>query len=112
VVAAFQLVGCTRTDPAAERAALVERGHGVFSQRCAPCHGPQGDWPIVDRLKGRTADDFYRLFDHLPSVNPIMPRFDEAPEADRRAVAAYLASLKEGRWDAVAVPPASPASRD
>jgi hypothetical protein len=42
-----------------------------------------------------------------------MPRFDDAPEADRRAVAAYLASLKEGRWDdAAAVPPASPASRD
>jgi mono/diheme cytochrome c family protein len=110
-LAAFALVaatGCARTDPAAEHAALVRRGHDVFFARCGPCHGPQGDWPIVDRLGGRTADDFYRLFDRLPSVNPIMPRFDDAPETDKRAAAAYLASLKAGRWDDAATAPPSP----
>jgi mono/diheme cytochrome c family protein len=91
---------CTPRDPAAERAALVKRGAEVFGTRCAPCHGPQGDWPMTARLKGRTAEDFYALFDHLPSVNPIMPPFDDAPAADRRAVAAYLASLKPDTWGA------------
>jgi hypothetical protein len=55
---------------------------------------------MTARLKGRTAEEFYRLFDHLPSVNPIMPPFDDAPEGDRRAVAEYLASLgPDGRAD-------------
>jgi len=85
---------CAARDPAAEHAALVKRGAEVFAARCAPCHGPQGDWPMTSRLKGRTAEDFYALFDHLPSVNPIMPSFDDAPDADHRAVAEYLADLK------------------
>jgi mono/diheme cytochrome c family protein len=91
--------GCARTDPAVERAELVKRGAEVFGQRCSPCHGAGGDWPMTKRLKGRTADDFYALFDHLPSVNPIMPPFDDASDADQRAVAAYLASLKPDSWD-------------
>jgi mono/diheme cytochrome c family protein len=99
--------GCAPRDPAAEHAALVRRGHDVFFTRCAPCHGPQGDWPMVKRLKGRSAGDFYTLFDHLPSVNPIMPPFD-APDDDRRAVAAYLASLTATSWDATTTSPAGP----
>lgn len=92
ILAAALAPACAQCDPAADRAALVERGRQVFTTRCAPCHGPKGDWPIAQRLKGRTADEFEALFDHLPSVNPIMPPFD-APAADRRAVAEYLAGL-------------------
>jgi mono/diheme cytochrome c family protein len=89
--------GCTRSGVERDsHAALVRRGREVFSARCAPCHGPQADWPIAGRLKGRSADELYALFDHLPSVNPIMPRFDDAPEEDRRAVAAFLAGLTPG----------------
>jgi mono/diheme cytochrome c family protein len=90
---------CTHEDPAARHAALVSRGHETFARRCAPCHGPEGDWPMTKRLKGRTADDFYALFDHLPSVNPIMPPFDDAPDDEHRAVAAYLATLTPDGWD-------------
>lgn len=90
---------CTQEDPAAEHAALVARGHETFTRRCAPCHGPEGDWPMAKRLKGRTAAEFYALFDHLNSVNPIMPPFDDAPDEEQRAVAAYLASLTPDSWD-------------
>jgi mono/diheme cytochrome c family protein len=99
LLASLALAGCARPDPAAEHAALVRRGNEVFVERCATCHGPQGDWPMVQRLKDRTAEGFYQLFDHLPSVNPLMPPFDDAPDADRRAVAAYLASLKPDSWN-------------
>lgn len=98
--ALLSLSACARRDPAAEHAARVQRGQDVFFTRCGPCHGPQGDWPMVKRLKNRSADEFYALFDRLPSVNPIMPPFD-APEVDRRAVAAYLASLTAESWNEV-----------
>lgn len=52
---------------------------------------------MTGRLKDRTAEDFHALLDRLPSVNPLMPPFD-APDADHRAVAAYLASLSPDSW--------------
>ena len=94
LVALSIAAGCTRRDPAAEHAALAARGREIFTRRCGPCHGPEADWPIETRLKGRTVDEFVALFDHLPAVNPIMPSFDDAPAADHRAVAVYLVSLE------------------
>jgi mono/diheme cytochrome c family protein len=78
-------------------AAVVAEGAGVFTRQCSQCHGRHADWPIAARLQGRTRDELYALLDHLPAINPIMPGF-QGTDDERRALAAYLASL----------PPAAP----
>jgi mono/diheme cytochrome c family protein len=79
--------------PPAEPPALITAGARVFDAQCSPCHGPRADWPIAARLKSRTRDELYALLDHLPLVNPAMPGF-QGTDAERRALAAYLASLE------------------
>jgi mono/diheme cytochrome c family protein len=64
----------------------------VFEQHCSACHGPEAAWPISDRLRGRTAGDFYELIGRLPQVREEMPPF-AGTEEERRAIAQYLGGL-------------------
>jgi mono/diheme cytochrome c family protein len=70
----------------------TDAGAGVFEQHCAACHGPQAPWPITDRLRGRSAGEFYELIGRLPQVREEMPPF-AGSEDERRALAQYLGGL-------------------
>jgi mono/diheme cytochrome c family protein len=67
-------------------------GKASFEERCAACHGPETDWPIGPRVRGRTAEQFYDLLGRLPQINEAMPPFD-GTDTERRALAAYVATL-------------------
>jgi mono/diheme cytochrome c family protein len=67
-------------------------GAEVFEQNCAACHGPDSPWPITDRLRGRSAGDFYEMIGRLPQVREEMPPF-AGTEDERRALAQYLGGL-------------------
>jgi mono/diheme cytochrome c family protein/cytochrome bd-type quinol oxidase subunit 1 len=67
-------------------------GRRAFEQHCSPCHGPEAAWPIADRLRGRSASDFYDLIGRLPQVREEMPPFSGSEE-ERRALAQYLGGL-------------------
>jgi mono/diheme cytochrome c family protein len=82
-------------------------GAAVFEEHCAACHGPESAWPIADRLRGRTVDDFYDLVGRLAQVREEMPPFS-GTEDERRALARYLGGLAPGD----AAPPAPPAATE
>jgi mono/diheme cytochrome c family protein len=67
-------------------------GAEVFERHCAACHGPAGPWPITDRLRGRSAGEFYELIGRLPQVREEMPPF-AGNEGERRALAQHLGGL-------------------
>jgi len=67
-------------------------GAAVFERHCAACHGPESQWPIAERLRGRPASDFYSLIGRLPQVREEMPPF-AGSEEERRALAQHLAGL-------------------
>jgi mono/diheme cytochrome c family protein len=67
-------------------------GAFVFEQHCAACHGPDSPWPISDRLRGRSAGDFYEMIGRLAQVREEMPPF-AGSEDERRALARYLGGL-------------------
>jgi mono/diheme cytochrome c family protein len=67
-------------------------GAEVFQQHCAACHGPDAAWPIRDRLRGRSAGEFYELIGRLPQVREEMPPF-AGSEDERRALAQHLGGL-------------------
>ncbi len=69
-------------------------GAALFEDSCALCHGPDNDWPIAHKLVGRDAEALYELLGDLQAINSMMPPF-EGSEAERRALAAHLASLGE-----------------
>ena len=73
------------------RAAEVS-GKAVFDDACAMCHDPDGDWPMAPRVAGRSEAQLYDLLGRLPVLNDMMPEF-EGTEAERRALAGYLAEL-------------------
>ena len=79
-----------------ERAGLesppAAAGAEVFERHCAACHGPAGAWPITDRLRGRSAGEFYELIGRLPQVREEMPPF-AGSEDERRALAQHLGGL-------------------
>jgi mono/diheme cytochrome c family protein len=79
-----------------ERAGLepapAAAGAEVFERNCAACHGPQAPWPIADRLRGRSAREFYELIGRLPQVREEMPPF-AGSEDERRALAQHLGGL-------------------
>ncbi|HEX9186034.1 MAG TPA: c-type cytochrome, partial [Vicinamibacteria bacterium] len=81
-----------------ERAGLEARfaagGGAVFEEHCAACHGPESEWPIGDRLRGRSESDFYEMIGRLAQVREEMPPF-AGTEDERRALARHLASLAE-----------------
>ena len=67
-------------------------GAEVFERHCAACHGPDSPWPITDRLRGRSAGEFYELIGRLPQVREEMPPF-AGSEDERRALAQHLGGL-------------------
>jgi mono/diheme cytochrome c family protein len=70
-----------------------EDGHTIFETNCSMCHGADAAFPFAKyRAKGRDADAYYELLGRLTEVNDMMPAF-EAPDAQRRALARYLAGL-------------------
>jgi len=75
-----------------EALAAAPGGAAVFEQYCSACHGPEAAWPITDRLRGRSAGDFYDLIGRLPQVREEMPPF-AGSEDERRALAQHLAGL-------------------
>jgi mono/diheme cytochrome c family protein/cytochrome bd-type quinol oxidase subunit 1 len=90
------LAGVTETPPEGA-------GRRAFEQHCSPCHGPEAAWPITDRLRGRSASDFYDLIGRLPQVREEMPPFSGS-EDERRALAQYLGGLAASAPPADAVP--------
>ncbi len=78
----------------AARAAAATLGERYFEEHCGACHGPGGDFPIAGR--GRRLDELIDLIGRLPEVSELMPPF-EGTDAERRAVAEYLAGLEAPR---------------
>jgi cytochrome bd-type quinol oxidase subunit 1/mono/diheme cytochrome c family protein len=67
-------------------------GPHAFEEHCGACHGPESEWPIAPRLRGRGAAELYDLIGRLPQVRGEMPPFAGSDE-ERRALAAYLGGL-------------------
>ncbi len=80
---------------ASERA---DAGARFFTDNCSMCHGPGADFPFD--AKGRPADTFYEMLGRLPAINDAMPAF-EGTDAERQAVAVYLATLNHTAKEAV-----------
>ncbi|MBI4161596.1 MAG: cytochrome ubiquinol oxidase subunit I [Acidobacteria bacterium] len=74
-------------------AATAAAGARQFDESCSPCHAAESDWPIAERIRGRSAAEFYDLLGRLEEVNEEMEPFS-GTEADRRALAEYLESLE------------------
>jgi S-disulfanyl-L-cysteine oxidoreductase SoxD len=87
----------------------VSRGHEVFDQQCASCHGPKGEGDVGDRLVGgqgtlatpkpvRTVGSYWpyapTLFDYIRRAMP-----QNAPQSlsndDVYAVSAYILNLND-----------------
>jgi len=77
-----------------EAPAPAGTGAAAFEEHCAACHGAESEWPIGDRLRGRSESDFYELIGRLPQVREEMPPF-AGSEEERRALARHLAGLAE-----------------
>jgi mono/diheme cytochrome c family protein/cytochrome bd-type quinol oxidase subunit 1 len=67
-------------------------GAEAFERHCAACHGLGSPWPIRDRLRGRSAREFYDLVGRLSQVREEMPPF-AGSEDERRALARHLGGL-------------------
>ena len=67
-------------------------GAKLFEDHCAMCHAPESDFPMANYLRGQDADAFYAAIGRLPELNELMPPF-EGTDAERRALAEYLAGL-------------------
>ncbi len=65
-------------------------GQAYYEANCAACHGPEAMAPFD--AKGRAPSVFYEMIGRLPEVNEMMPAF-EGTDADRKALADYLATL-------------------
>lgn len=67
-------------------------GAAVFETNCAACHTSAGDWPMAPRVANRSEMELYDALGRLPELNEMMPPF-EGTEAERRALAHYLAAM-------------------
>jgi ubiquinol-cytochrome c reductase cytochrome c subunit len=96
--------GSAATTPvtAADQAAVVEAGRGLFVANCASCHGPQGQGGAAGPSLvgvGAASADFYLRTGRMPLSAPGQravradPHFDEA---GIEALVAYVASLGQG----------------
>ena len=81
--------GASAADVAAPPAASGA-GQKYFDANCAACHASDAIAPFDH--KGHQADALYEMIGRLPKINEMMPAF-EGTDADRRALAEYLASL-------------------
>jgi mono/diheme cytochrome c family protein len=70
----------------------VAGGEEAFERHCSACHGPESPWPVVGRLRGRSAAELYEMIGRLPQVREEMPPFS-GTEDERRAIARYLGGL-------------------
>jgi mono/diheme cytochrome c family protein len=66
-------------------------GAAFFTENCAMCHGPDGEFAFD--AKGRTADVLYEMLGRLTAINETMPAL-EATDEQRHALAEYLATLR------------------
>jgi len=80
-----------------------EAGPETFGTYCAACHGPDAPWPIGERLRGRSADEFFDLLGRLDEVQEDMPPF-AGTEEERAALAAHLAELAVPALDEEVMP--------
>lgn len=72
--------------PTPEALALGER---VLASRCLHCHALI---PLAPRVAGWSPERAYEALGRLPALYPSMPPF-HGTDAERRALAVYLASL-------------------
>jgi cytochrome bd-type quinol oxidase subunit 1/mono/diheme cytochrome c family protein len=75
-----------------ETTAAAGVGAEAFERHCSACHGPESAWPVADRLRGRSAAEFYEMIGRLPQVREEMPPFS-GTEDERRALAQHLGAL-------------------
>jgi mono/diheme cytochrome c family protein len=75
-----------------ELPAAAGGGAEAFERHCSACHGPESQWPVADRLRGRSAAELYEMIGRLPQVREEMPPFS-GTEEERRAIAQYLGGL-------------------
>lgn len=73
-------------------------GARFFEDNCSMCHGGEADLPFD--AKGRSAGTLYEMIGRLPAINDAMPPL-EATDAERRALAEYLATLGGKNKEAV-----------
>ncbi|HKF84260.1 MAG TPA: c-type cytochrome [Candidatus Limnocylindrales bacterium] len=87
---------------AADQAAVVEAGRGLYVANCASCHGAQGEGgaagpPLVG--VGAASADFYLRTGRMPLSAPnqqVVPQEPHFGEDQIQALVAYVASLGEG----------------
>jgi ubiquinol-cytochrome c reductase cytochrome c subunit len=94
--------GAVAVTAAADQAAVVEAGRGLFVANCASCHGAQGQGGAAGPSLvgvGAASADFYLRTGRMPLSAPNQrvvrqePHFDEA---GIQALVAYVASLGQG----------------
>ena len=56
------------------------------------CHGPDGDFPLDDVIRGRDAATLYEQIGKLPELNEMMPEF-EGTDEERQNLSRYLEQL-------------------
>jgi mono/diheme cytochrome c family protein len=84
------LLGGAEPASLAPPAPSADIGQTYYDANCAACHGPDGLAPFDP--KNRKPEEFYEMIGKLPAINDMMPAF-EGTEEQRKALAAYLASL-------------------
>jgi mono/diheme cytochrome c family protein len=104
--AALALLAATPGAPSADE---VARGAAVARRFCYACHdaepGPRATNLLAPKLRPEqwgTPEQAYANIGRLSKLNPSMTLAFEGPEADRRALAAYVAALscenRPPRW--------------
>ncbi len=92
---------------------------GVFSEKCAPCHGPvgKGDGPMVDRLPQGVPDLtdqatqslsdgelFWVITEGRLQQNKMMPGFTSLDEATRQGLVSFVRWLADANQRETAAP--------
>ncbi|MCA1732110.1 MAG: c-type cytochrome, partial [Acidobacteria bacterium] len=67
----------------------------LFEESCAMCHGPDSEWPLLERIAGRSETELYEQLGDLEAINEMMPPF-EGTDEERRALSAWLATAAAG----------------
>lgn len=88
-------LGGGAVSPSPAQGGEADLGARLFDAQCSSCHGDGGDFPLAGRALG-TVDQVDATLRDLPAVNDMMPPF-EGSDAERRALAEYLARLGGAR---------------